>query len=95
MKAIEKAQQGGRILIFCTVASKSKEKAKKQVKIIEKAMILHAQSEGHELFNKKGTKLPTDKICFTGNRVSESIAPRTMLIKRALTKRTVVGTSQG
>ena len=44
------------------------------------------QSEGHALFNKKGTKLPTDEISFIGNRTSESIAPRLMLVKRALTK---------
>ena len=34
--------------------------AKKQVKVIEKALLFHAQGEGHTLFNKKGTRLPTD-----------------------------------
>jgi hypothetical protein len=89
MKAIENAPNGGRFLIFCTVSAGTKEKAKKHVKIIEKTLILHAQTEGHEIFNKKGTKLPTDTIAFSGNRTSETIAPRVMLIKRALSRRSV------
>jgi hypothetical protein len=81
MRAIENAPNGGRFLIYCTVEAGSKDKAKKHVKVLEKALILHAQSEGYVLYNKKGTKLPTDTITFTGNRTSEA-----MLIKRALTK---------
>lgn len=88
MKAIEHASSGSRFLIYCTVAAGSKEKAKSQVKIIEKALVLHAQTNGYVLFNKKGTKLPTDSITFTGNRKSEALAPRLMLVKHALTRRT-------
>ena len=86
MRAIENAANGARFLIFCTVSAGTEAKAKKHVKVVEKALILHAQSEGHVLFNQKGTKLPTDEISFTGNRTSEAIAPRLMLVKRALTK---------
>ncbi|MBY0412598.1 MAG: GIY-YIG nuclease family protein [Bdellovibrionales bacterium] len=86
MRSIENSPNGGKFLIYCTVKSSSKERAKKHIKILEKALIIHAQSEGHELFNKQGTKLPTDSIHFTGNRTSEAIAPRVILIKKALTK---------
>ena len=85
MRAVENSVGGGRFLIYCTVKAGSTEKAKKHIKIIERALILHAQSEGHEIYNKQGTKLQTDTISFVGNRTSEAIAPRTMLIKRALT----------
>ena len=85
MRAIENAQTGKRFLLYCTVRAGSADKAKKHVKVVEKALILHAQGEGHVLFNKKGTKLPTDEISFAGNRTSEAIAPRSMLIKKALT----------
>lgn len=85
MNAIANAATGARFLIYCTVKTASAEKAKKQVGIMERALILHAQGEGHQLVNKKGTKLPTDTISFSGNRTSEAIAPRTMLVKRALT----------
>jgi hypothetical protein len=63
----------------------SQQKAKKHVKVIEKALILHVQGDGYTLFNKKGTKLPTDEVSFKGNRTSEAIAPRRMFIKKALT----------
>jgi hypothetical protein len=86
MKTLENASSGKKILIFCTVSSNSPDRAKTQVKIIEKALILHAQAEGHELFNKKGAKLPTDEIQFTGNMTSQAIAPRFMRVKRALTR---------
>jgi hypothetical protein len=78
---------GKRILIYCTVLAHSIDKAKSQVMIIEKALILHAQSEGHSLFNTKGTRLPTDVINFSGNRTSEAIAPRFMRVKQALTRK--------
>lgn len=86
MGAIKAAPKGERFFIYCTVKAGNKDKAKKLIKVLEKALILHAQSEGHELVNKKGTKLPADEITFTGNRTSEAIAPRKMLVKRALTK---------
>lgn len=86
MQALADAASGKRLLIYCTVKAGSPMKAKKHLKVIEKALILHSQSEGHSLFNKMGTKLPTDEIRFTGNRTSEALAPRSMLIEKALTK---------
>lgn len=85
MRAVENSVSGSRFLIYCTVKARSMDKAKKHIKVIERALILHAQSEGHEIYNKQGTKLLTDVISFVGNRTSEAIAPRSMLIKRALT----------
>ena len=84
MRAIENAPSGKRFFIYCTVKAGTEAKAKKQIKIVERSLILHAQSQGHELYNIKGTKLPTDEISFIGNRASEALAPRTMLIKKAL-----------
>jgi hypothetical protein len=86
MREIENAPNGTRLFMYCTVKARSVDRAKAQVKILEKALILHAQTEGHVLFNKRGTKLPADQITFTGNRTSEALAPRVMLVKRALTK---------
>lgn len=86
MSAIRDAPRGPRFLIYCTVTAGTAAKAKRQVRIIERALILHAQSQGHVLFNQKGTKLPADAISFSGNRTSESIAPRTMLIKKVLAR---------
>jgi len=85
MKEIETAPKGPRLFLYCKVRTNSVDRAKTQLKILEKALILHAQTEGHVLLNKRGTKLPTDSIAFVGNRTSEAIAPRVMLVKKALT----------
>ena len=86
MRAIQNAPNGKRFLIYCTVKAGNKNRAKTLVKVLERSLILHVQSEGHELFNKMGTKMPTHEISFSGNRTSDAIAPRMMLIKRALVK---------
>jgi hypothetical protein len=93
MRAIENSPSGERFLIYCTFKTGSKDKVKKHLKIVEKALIFYAQTKDHELFNKKGTKLPTDSISFTGNRTSEALAPRVMLIKQALTNRKKKGSN--
>jgi hypothetical protein len=87
MKAIENSPNGPKFFIFCTVKTNAPKRAKQHVKIIERAIILHSQAEGHVLFNTSGAKLPTDEISFVGNRTSEALAPRLMLIKRALLKK--------
>lgn len=86
MHAVRDAPAGNRFLIYCTVKTRSKERAKRQIVILERALILHAQAEGHQIVNKKGTKLPTDTICFSGNRTSEALAPRKMLVKKVKAK---------
>lgn len=86
MTAIKNTSNGARVLIYCTVSTANRDKAKKHIKIIENALIIHAQSEGHELFNKMGMKRPTDSILFSGNTLSKSIAPGTMRIRQALTR---------
>ena len=48
MRAIENAPSGKRFFIYCTVRAGTEAKAKKQIKVIEKALILHAQNQGHE-----------------------------------------------
>lgn len=86
MTALRNAPNGPRFLMHCSVKANAKAMAKKHIEVIEKSLILHAQSEGHVLFNKRGLKLPTHEIAFTGNRTSEAVAPRLMLVKRALVK---------
>ncbi|MDH5179513.1 MAG: GIY-YIG nuclease family protein [Gammaproteobacteria bacterium] len=85
MMSIKNAQQGKRILLFCEANLKKGQDRKKVLNLIENALIDHALSEGCELVNKQGTKRPAHSISFTGNRASEAIAPRKMLVKSALT----------
>ncbi|MCE1225207.1 MAG: GIY-YIG nuclease family protein [Geobacteraceae bacterium] len=86
IKGLKEQPSGNRIIIYCQIILKRGQNIDSAIKIIEKALILHAQSDGHELINDKGTKLPADKIIFRGNRTSESFAPREMFIKKALSR---------
>jgi len=87
MMGIKKLPRGKRVLIYCEPVFKRKQDRKKVINIIEKSLIDHVLSQGSELLNKQGTKRPAHTIQFSGNRISERIIPRKVLIKTALTKR--------
>jgi hypothetical protein len=81
MMGVRNAARAIRILIYCEARISKGQNRKKVLAILENALIDHALSEGHELLNKQGTKKPTHKIEFKGNRTSEKIAPRNMYVK--------------
>lgn len=86
MKGIEKMPNGKRVLLYCEAKIGRGQTKKKVLAVLENGLIDHALSEGHELLNKQGTKRPAHSITFYGNRTSEKLAPRNMLIRSALTK---------
>src|SRR5580765_6459591 len=53
---------GRRGLIWCTVRAQAPKKKKKILDILERGLIEHALSEGHELLNVKLTKLKTHSV---------------------------------
>lgn len=86
MKGLQKMPNGNRMLLYCEAKIARGQDRKKVLAILENALIDHALSAGHELLNKQGTKRPTHQIKFSGNRMSEKLAPRNMLIRSALAK---------
>ena len=78
MNALRRAPNGKRVFLCSKVQPKKKHDPYKARKILQDALIEHALSEGHQLVNKKGTKVPVHTISFTGNRLSEKLAPRRM-----------------
>ena len=86
MMSIKNAPKAKRILLYCEAKIHKRQNRKQVLAILENALIDHALSEGHVLVNKQGTKRPTHKIEFKGNRTSEKVAPRKMYVKRALIK---------
>ncbi len=81
MNSIKGAATGKRIFLYCTIKTSSEKKRDSMLALLQRALIEHALSEGHELFNKQGTKIKAHTISFTGNRTSEQIAPRTMHVE--------------
>jgi hypothetical protein len=81
MVAIVNALAGGRYFMCCEVEFRRGQDRRKVLKTLESALIAHALAEGHELLNKQGIKRPNHTIQFTGNRASESLAPRFMRMR--------------
>ena len=81
MKSIHAAPTGSRIFIFCEPILRNGQQLPRVLDTLEDALIDHALAEGYALFNVQGTKRPAHTIDFSGNRTSEALAPRTMLLK--------------
>jgi hypothetical protein len=72
---------GRRGVIWCTVSTRSKERQARMLDILERGLIEAALTKGFELLNIKLTKQHAHSITFSGNRVSEQLAPRRLLVR--------------
>jgi len=81
MNSIRAAPTGSRIFIFCEPVLRKGQQLPRVLDTLENALIDHALAEGFALLNVQGTKRPAHTIEFSGNRTSEALAPRTMLLK--------------
>lgn len=81
MKGIENAPAGKRMFIYCQVRNKKGRRLRKVLEVLERALVEHALSEGHELLNTQLTKTKVHSISFKRNREAEKLVPRKMLIR--------------
>lgn len=81
MDSMRAAPGSARVFLYCEPTIRKGQKIASVLDTLEDALIDHALAEGYALFNVQGTKRPTHTIKFSGNRTSEAIAPRTMLLK--------------
>jgi hypothetical protein len=81
MKAIQKAGNGAKVLVIGEFKGKPGQSADKCIKSVEMALINHAQTKGHDLFNVQGTRTPKHEITFTGNRLAKAFSGPKMLRK--------------
>jgi len=56
------------MLIIGEYKPRPKQLSEQAIRIVEKALIEHALTEGYELRNKAGTKTPTHEVRFSGFR---------------------------
>jgi len=82
MKGIENSQNGNKVVILGEFISKSGQDLKKSIGLIEKALIEHVLSEGHELLNVQGTKTPVHNISFTGYQIAKKMTGNEIYIKK-------------
>jgi hypothetical protein len=62
MRGIEKAENGARRVAFAVFTPKKGQQTRRCLLLIERALIRHFLSEGHELLNKKGTRLANHTV---------------------------------
>jgi hypothetical protein len=74
MKGIENAANGSRAVVFGEFVPRPGQNADKCVLLIEKALIRHFLSEGHDLLNKAGTRIAT-KHSLTSQKVVSRFLP--------------------
>jgi len=79
MLKIKKWGIGTKYLLFCIPEIKRGQKLKKVLTILEKGLIKHALSEGHELINIHGTRKNYHKLSFRGTRISEEFFGRKII----------------
>lgn len=82
LNALRGFPQGDRFLLWCTFELKTKQKISNILGIVERGLIDKALTEGHQLINIRGVRTPAHLCKFTGNRISEQIAGREMLVRK-------------
>lgn len=81
MVHLQNATSGRRIVLAGALITKRGQRVKKCLKIIERGLIRHFLSEGHDLVNTKGTRLRRHEISSTGRLPRRSL-PRLMYVDR-------------
>lgn len=82
MNALKQAAIGRRQLLIGVLRLRPGQQLDKCLNVVERALIEHALAEGHELFNKHGTRTKVHEIASTGARLARCVAPA-MLKARA------------
>lgn len=81
MNGVNYAGKGIKKFIYCTITFKRGQKKETVLKILEKNLIRDAFIKGHSLINIHGGKIQFHTISFTGNRDSENLFGRKMLVQ--------------
>lgn len=80
MKHIQDSKDGKRILLTGRVITKPGQRLSKCLDIVERALILHFLSEGHDLVNKQGIKIKRHEIECDGP-VPRRFMPSTLYLR--------------
>jgi hypothetical protein len=81
MLGISRHDKGAKSVLCCVIRFKPGQNKAKTLSILERAIIDHCLTQGYELLNKQGVRVKYETIKFKGNRTSEDLFGRIMLIK--------------
>ena len=80
MLHLKKAKNGKRILLYGRFVAKPGQQEEKCLRLLERALLRHFLSEGHDLVNKQGARLRRHEITSKNPR---KILPRLMFVDRS------------
>lgn len=80
MLHLQKAKNGKRILLFGRFVAKPGQQEEKCLRLLERAMLRHFLSEGHDLVNKQGARLSRHEITSKNTR---KLFPHLMFVDKA------------
>jgi hypothetical protein len=81
MRAIENLEIGKRLILVGVIRFKPGQKALTVQRLLQEALIRHCLSGGHELLNQHGVSPKVHTVAFAGNRVSENVFGRRLLVQ--------------
>ncbi len=82
MQGINKAKSGDRLLLLAKIVKKQGQQVERVLDTVERALIEHALSQGHDLLNKQGTNTLVDSIRSKGKKAWHTPFPRRMNRKK-------------
>jgi hypothetical protein len=81
MDHIKSAKNGARVVVFGIPKTAQGQQMGKVLATLERALIRHFLSEGHDLLNEKGTRIERDEIKSTG-KIPKSFVPSEMFVAK-------------
>lgn len=81
MRHIEDAKTGRRFVIVGYASPKPGQKIDKVLKLLERALIRHFMSEGHDLVNQQGVRIRRHSVESSG-KVPKAFIPSTMFLEK-------------
>ena len=82
MKGVENAKIGTRVLLLAEVSTWLASRLLHALVIVERTLIEHYLSQGCELINIQGTKIPADIIEFAGNSTGRHTCPSVVAVPK-------------
>lgn len=81
MQHLKDAKSGRKFVVYCRLVAKPGQRMEKCLLLIERALIRHFLSEGHDLVNKQGARLLRHEITSSG-RHPKRLIPELMYVER-------------
>jgi hypothetical protein len=82
MMGIKNYMKGNKYVMYATIKTRNKNDIQKSIDLVERNLIKHALSQGHDLFNIQGKIIKYDEITFLGTKETIEMFGKKMNIEK-------------